>query len=92
VESGEDWLRRQDAETQDAILGKQGGAAYRAGEVELRDFVRVDDHPVWGESTRDGGIAWARANAAKRGGRSRSRPLPPVADGASRRRPMRSEP
>ena len=66
VESGADWLARQSAETQDAILGKQGGAAYRAGEVQLGDFVRTDKHPTWGESKRDGGLAWARANAEKR--------------------------
>ncbi len=66
VESGDEWLRRQDADVQDGILGKQGGAAWRAGEVQLSDFVRVDHSPTWGDSTRDGGIGWARRQAAKR--------------------------
>lgn len=65
-ESGAQWLNRQAPDVQDGILGKQGGAAYRAGEVALDDFVRVDDHPIWGESHRDGGIAWARAKAEQR--------------------------
>ena len=66
LETGDQWLRRQDADTQDAILGKQGGQAFRDGEVELRDFVRTDKDPKWGESKRDGGIAWARKQAERR--------------------------
>lgn len=65
-ETGAAWLAKQTPDVQDGILGKGGGAAFRAGEVELRDFVRTDEHPTWGESRRDGGIAWARANAARR--------------------------
>ena len=66
LETGDQWLRRQDADTQDAILGKQGGQAFRDGEVELRDFVRTDKDPKWGESKRDGGITYARIQADKR--------------------------
>jgi len=39
IESGETWLRRQPPDIQDAILGRAGGEAYRAGEISLEDFV-----------------------------------------------------
>ncbi len=65
VEDGETWLARQDAETQDAILGQSGGMFYRAGAVALNDFVRVDESPVWGRSVTDGGINWALAQAGQ---------------------------
>ena len=42
--------------------------------MELRDFVRTDEHPTWGESRRDGGIAWARANAERRARKEAMRP------------------
>lgn len=65
VPTGDQWLREQPADVQDAVLGKAGGMAYRAGEVELSDFVRVDESETWGRSIRDGGIGWARLNAAR---------------------------
>lgn len=65
-QTGAEWLAEQPPETQDAILGKQGGEAYRNGEVALQDFVRREDDPVWGASVRDGGIGWARGQAGRR--------------------------
>jgi len=76
LETGDQWLRRQDADTQDAILGKQGGQAFRDGEVELGDFVRTDKDPKWGESKRDGGIAWARKQAERRARKEAMRQQP----------------
>lgn len=63
-ENGKDWLKKQSADRQDRILGKSGGEAFRAGEVELDDFVREDFSRVWGASYRDGGIGWAKEKAA----------------------------
>lgn len=65
VQTGQQWLDAQPPEAQDAILGKAGGAAYRAGEVRLRDFVRVTDSADWGRSVTDGGIGWARLQAGQ---------------------------
>lgn len=64
VETGAQWFGKQSPETQDAVLGKSGGAAYRAGEVELHDFIRISESQEWGRSISDGGIGWARQNAA----------------------------
>jgi SPP1 gp7 family putative phage head morphogenesis protein len=65
VEDGETWLARQDAATQDNVLGKSGGMFYRAGAVDLQHFVKVDESPVWGRSVTDGGIGWALAQAGR---------------------------
>lgn len=59
-ESGDAWLKRQPMDAQERVLGKQGAAAYRAGEVELDDFSRLVDDPVYGKVWADGGIGWAR--------------------------------
>jgi SPP1 gp7 family putative phage head morphogenesis protein len=48
--SGEDWLREQDDETQDRVLGKAAAEAWRDGEVSLSDFVGQRDHRLWGPS------------------------------------------
>lgn len=47
-ETGSEWLAKQPANHQDLVLGKAGGAAYRAGKVTLADFVQVRHSPVWG--------------------------------------------
>jgi SPP1 gp7 family putative phage head morphogenesis protein len=47
-QTGADWLDQQDAATQDQVLGKAGGAAYRAGDVSLSDFVGHKDDATWG--------------------------------------------
>lgn len=66
-ESGDAWLKRQPVDVQGRVLGKQGAAAYRAGEVELDDFSRLVDDPVYGSVSVDGGIGWARSQAKRRG-------------------------
>lgn len=66
-ETGSEWLAKQPKGVQDAVLGKKGGEAYRAGDVELGDFIRRDASAVWGPSYRDGGVMWAKAQAGKRG-------------------------
>jgi hypothetical protein len=50
-ETGADWLARQDAETQRAILGKGGYEAYQAG-TPLSRFARVEHDPDWGATLR----------------------------------------
>ena len=46
--AGETWLRGQKAETQAVILGERGAAAWRNGDVELRDFIREKRSRAWG--------------------------------------------
>jgi len=48
IESGEAWLRRQPLEVQEAILGKTGGALYRAGIVQLKDFAKFREDDLGG--------------------------------------------
>lgn len=62
-ETGSEWLAKQPADVQDEVLGKRGGEAYRAGQVNLDDFIRQDVSAIWGPSYRDGGIGWARQQA-----------------------------
>lgn len=47
---GDTWLRAQDDAIQDAILTKQGGAAFRAGKVGLPDFSYLRTNAKWGDS------------------------------------------
>lgn len=47
--SGEEWLRRQDEETQAAVLGAESARkAWEAGRVELVDFTTVRRNKYWG--------------------------------------------
>lgn len=65
-ETGDDWLRAQPAAVQRGILGVKGAELYRAGAVQLRDFLRLQRHPVYGPTWRDGGVGWAEQKAARR--------------------------
>jgi SPP1 gp7 family putative phage head morphogenesis protein len=65
-ETGEEWLAKQGAATQDRILGKAGGAQYRAGKVELGDFVVLDRDKRWGDSYRKGSFKDAQRSAVGR--------------------------
>jgi SPP1 gp7 family putative phage head morphogenesis protein len=47
---GDTWLRSQDDAVQDAILTRQGGAAFRAGAVNLPDFSYLRTNGTWGDS------------------------------------------
>lgn len=48
--SGDEWLSAQTPAAQDKVLGKAGGAAYRAGDVTLDDFVYLRKNDEWGDS------------------------------------------
>lgn len=50
-ETGSDWLAKQSPEAQAQILGQAGAAAYRAGAVQLTDYVGQRRSKEWG-STR----------------------------------------
>lgn len=62
---GSDWLAEQDAATQDGILGKTGGAEYRAGNLAIGDFVALDKNPTWGDSYRAATLGEARMNRGR---------------------------
>lgn len=48
--SGDVWLQAQTPAAQDKVLGREGGAAFRAGDVSLNDFVYLRQNDVWGDS------------------------------------------
>lgn len=54
--SGEDYFAGLSPDEQDNVLGPGGGAAYRAGDVSLGDFVAVRDDPKWGRSYSQGSL------------------------------------
>ncbi|MCA1480933.1 hypothetical protein, partial [Bradyrhizobium sp. NBAIM08] len=56
---------------QDGILGRQGGAEYRAGLLSLDDFVTLHKDKRWGDSYRASTLEDARKRAGTTG-------LPPV--------------
>ena len=47
-QTGEEWLREQPPGVQDKILGRAGGKAWRAGQVELGDAVGYRIDPAYG--------------------------------------------
>lgn len=49
-EYGRQWFERQEAATQQSILGNAAYAAWRAQMITLDDLVRYHDHPIWGGS------------------------------------------
>ncbi len=48
AQTGEEWLRDQDRETQEEILTPRGRAMWASGKVALSDFVRESYSPQWG--------------------------------------------
>lgn len=66
VESGPAWFRRQDSDTQRAILGPAKYDAYRGKEITLPDLVASRYSATWGPSTGEAGLAAAREAAASR--------------------------
>ncbi len=48
IGSGEEWLREQPPEVQEAILGKRGAEWFREGVVKLDDFLAFRDSERWG--------------------------------------------
>lgn len=49
-ETGEEWLRKQDPEVRQSVLGQGASDKWDAGEIELQDLAQKVDHPVWGPS------------------------------------------
>ena len=49
MQTGEEWLREQDQETQERILGKAGRAAWLDGRFELKDVIGVKEDDLLGE-------------------------------------------
>lgn len=65
-QSGADWLAKQDPDVQDRILGQRAGEAYRNGEVELRDFAKLQPNSEWGDAYVAGSFKYAQEQAAAR--------------------------
>jgi hypothetical protein len=65
-ESGSDWIKRQPAALQDTVLGREGGSLFRSGNLLLDDFERMTTSRAWGSSVSDGGVQWAKRQAARR--------------------------
>jgi len=65
-ESGSEWLARQDATVQDGIIGQRAGEAFRNGEVELRDFAKLQPSAEWGDAYVAGSFKYAQEQAAAR--------------------------
>ena len=49
-ETGEEWLKKQDPEVREKILGKGTSEMLDAGNIELKDVVNKVEHPDWGPS------------------------------------------
>ena len=49
-ESGEDWLKKQDPEVREKILGKGASEMLDAGDIELKDLAQKVEHETWGPS------------------------------------------
>lgn len=65
-QTGEGWLKAQGNAHQDRLLGSEGGEAFRAGEVALRDFAELERDPRWGDRYVKGSLANARKRADAR--------------------------
>lgn len=60
AEHGSDLFARADPETQRAVLGPRAYEAYRNGEVDITDFVKVTRSPQWGTTYTRGSLSYAR--------------------------------
>ena len=49
-ESGEDWLKGQDPELQQKVLGKKASELWNNDDIKLTDLVKKTEHPIWGPS------------------------------------------
>ena len=49
-ETGEEWLKKQDPELREQILGVGASDLWDAGDIELQDLVIKTVHPEWGPS------------------------------------------
>lgn len=76
VPTGDSIFSRLSDDDKRVVLGGPGAlAAWRAGEVELRDFIGLRRSPVWGDSHFQRSLRDARAAADER--RRRAPPTPP---------------
>lgn len=76
VPTGDSIFSRLSDDDQRVVLGGPGAlAAWKAGEVELRDFIGQRRSPVWGDSHYQRSLRDARAAADER--RRRAPPTPP---------------
>lgn len=68
-----DWLYNSRREVQDLVLGSpEAGAAYRRGDVTLKDFVKLVRDQQWGDHYQEVGFQQAMENAAlRRSGKQR---------------------
>ena len=83
---GAEWLKAQDAGTQDRILGPTKGDLLRRGQIDTQDLVRRVDDPTWGTTRREATIAEARASAAARGVTQTISPRTTTPGGQTRRK------
>ncbi len=60
--SGSDLFRNASPQTQKAVLGPRAYEAYRNGEVDIIDFVKVKTSPRWGTTYTKGSLAHAKMN------------------------------
>jgi hypothetical protein len=49
-ETGEEWLKKQDPEVREQILGKGAFEMLDAGKIELKDLAQKVEHETWGPS------------------------------------------
>ena len=49
-ETGEEWLKKQDPEVREQILGKSASDMLDDGVIELKDLVQKTEHDIWGPS------------------------------------------
>lgn len=67
IETGREWLARQDKKTQQQVIGsKVGYDAYAKGEVGLEDFIQETQNDQWGPSIQQASVTQARKNADRR--------------------------
>lgn len=58
-ETGAQWFAKQDAKTQERILGPAKREAYAAGNLTLGDLVKYRDSPKWGPTRTEKSLAQA---------------------------------
>lgn len=73
-ETGTEWFKKQDAETQNFVLGPRGGVEYRKGNVKLENFVAKIRDPEWGDFFTRGTLR----DALKGGGSHPGYSIPPI--------------
>lgn len=65
IETGAEWFKKQSAATQREMMGGATYRAYQAGRVDVRDFSRRYDDPVYGELLREASLKDILGKAAQ---------------------------